>query len=885
MLYRFLAGGATALMLCALIATALSGQVQAAQPGTPAFQRTWDRTDKPVAESVVARTWMWGPEASAPVMEEQYEESPGGMRQVQYFDKARMEITQPGGDTASVWYVTNGLLVVELMTGKMQVGDNRFEDRNAAEINVAGDADDPSGPTYHTFGPMYSSNLMDAPPRVVGATITERVARNGVTSDDPSLASQGVTVGYLDTVTSHAIAAPFWDFMNANGMVYQNGQYVKQPLFQDPFFATGRPITEAYWAEVKVGGVQRQVLMQCFERRCLTYTPGNPAGFVVEAGNVGQHYHAWRYADGGDPDPDPDPTPMPTPTPTPTPDPEPDTATEYVFAGKFGLPSLNVELDSPHKVAVAPTGEVYVANSGRNEILKFAPDGFLITKWGSEGSGNGQFNTPVGVTIDPDGDVYVTDFGNHRVQKFDANGAFITAWGAVGASNGNFDGPWDIVATEFNTVYVTDLNNNRIQVFDSDGKYLTSWGSQGSANGQFLSPLGIDFSPSGHVYVADSANSRIQIFSATGDWINSHGSFGTADGQFSIVTDVAVAVAADPSYWTTELGTDRVQVFNAAGSHVLTIDQGFENPMGIAFDSAGEHAYIASVEGNDVRVLRGADLESVWTDDAHGRFGTSSPTAMAISPDGTLYVIDRLKEHIKVLSPDFVETGRIDFELTPSLRLDEPLGAATDRNGNLYLADNVLQIVIKLDPDGRYIAQFGGPGDVDGKFSNVKAVAVDDAGNIYAGDEDGIQKFGPDFSFIASSRVFADVTAIAIYGDEIYATHAGSTDQVAVYDPDLNVQMSWGSGFDDPSGIATDDDGFIYVTDELSLIQKFRMTREGTTTGISNVAKWSRPGSGDGEIGPSGYPGTEVIVDGDGFVYVSDPENQRIQFFVPAGAN
>ena len=34
--------------------------------------------------------------------------------------------------------------------------------------------------------------------------------------------------------------------------------------------------------------------MQCFERRCLTYTPGNPEGFVVEAGNVGQHYYEWR---------------------------------------------------------------------------------------------------------------------------------------------------------------------------------------------------------------------------------------------------------------------------------------------------------------------------------------------------------------------------------------------------------------------------------------------------------------------------------------------------------------------------------------------------------------------------------------------------------------
>jgi hypothetical protein len=36
-----------------------------------------------------------------------------------------------------------------------------------------------------------------------------------------------------------------------------------------------------------VGGVTKPVLVQLFERRVLTYTPGNPAGFEVEMGNVG----------------------------------------------------------------------------------------------------------------------------------------------------------------------------------------------------------------------------------------------------------------------------------------------------------------------------------------------------------------------------------------------------------------------------------------------------------------------------------------------------------------------------------------------------------------------------------------------------------------------
>jgi DNA-binding beta-propeller fold protein YncE len=69
--------------------------------------------------------------------------------------------------------------------------------------------------------------------------------------------------------------------------------------------------------------------------------------------------------------------------------------------------------------------------------------GFL-TKWGSEGSGNGQFDQPVGVATDSGGNVYVTDAYDHRVQKFSPSGAFITKWGSTGSGNGQFNNPWAV---------------------------------------------------------------------------------------------------------------------------------------------------------------------------------------------------------------------------------------------------------------------------------------------------------------------------------------------------------------------------------------------------------------------------------------------------------
>jgi len=51
----------------------------------------------------------------------------------------------------------------------------------------------------------------------------------------------------------------------------------------------------------------------------------------------------------------------------------------------------------------------------------------FITKWGSLGSGNGQFNGPHTIAVDGSGFVYVSDQYD-RIQKFNTNGTFITSW-------------------------------------------------------------------------------------------------------------------------------------------------------------------------------------------------------------------------------------------------------------------------------------------------------------------------------------------------------------------------------------------------------------------------------------------------------------------------
>ena len=66
---------------------------------TMGFDINWKRYDYPVQIGQASRSWTWGPTSLASVTEP-YAESPGGQRQVQYFDKARMELNNPAAPGA-----------------------------------------------------------------------------------------------------------------------------------------------------------------------------------------------------------------------------------------------------------------------------------------------------------------------------------------------------------------------------------------------------------------------------------------------------------------------------------------------------------------------------------------------------------------------------------------------------------------------------------------------------------------------------------------------------------------------------------------------------------------------------------------------------------------
>ncbi len=270
------------------------------------FEQVWERTDAPVLAGLAQRSWYWGPRPGQ-TMQEPYAGSGTGKRLVQYFDKARMEINNPGADRSSEWFVTTGLLVVEMVSGRQQVGDRQFVPRPPAEIAVGGDGlgTDPDAPTYTSFRQVASLNgpNHNRAPKRIGQAITASINRAGKVGDNPAMGLYpGAKVAAYSDVTGHNIPQAMWDFFNMRGVVQKNGVLSDGQLLANWVYVMGYPITEPYWARVKVEGVYYDVLFQLYERRSLAYIPSFPKGWQVQMGNVGQHYHRWLY--GG---------PLPTP--------------------------------------------------------------------------------------------------------------------------------------------------------------------------------------------------------------------------------------------------------------------------------------------------------------------------------------------------------------------------------------------------------------------------------------------------------------------------------------------------------------------------------------------------------------------------------------------
>jgi hypothetical protein len=258
-------------------------------PAGDAFDRLWQQSDLAVARGVSAGSWLWGPAPLRADLQEWYRESPGESREVRYYDKGRMELTRPDADAADPWFVTGGLLARDMIDGRLQIGDGSYLPLPAAPIPVAGDAD--AG--FPTYADLQSVIRRNAALRV-GDSVQQRLTPSGFVPFTPIRGAEGARISRI-VPSAYGIPAAFDRFLSGPGIIYRDGAFRSVTPQFDWLTVVGYPLSDAFWVRVPVGGVPRDVLVQPFERRVLTFTPDNPPAFQVEMGNVGLHYLRWRY--------------------------------------------------------------------------------------------------------------------------------------------------------------------------------------------------------------------------------------------------------------------------------------------------------------------------------------------------------------------------------------------------------------------------------------------------------------------------------------------------------------------------------------------------------------------------------------------------------------
>jgi sugar lactone lactonase YvrE len=262
-------------------------------------------------------------------------------------------------------------------------------------------------------------------------------------------------------------------------------------------------------------------------------------------------------------------------------------------------------------------------------------------------------------------------------------------WGRRGVQDGDLVRP-RAVAIAKDRLYVVDFTA-RIQVYDRDGKYLgPTWTTPDYRNGR---PSGLSIDRDGNLIVSDSHYHCFRIYSPEGRELRTFGGQpGTAAGQFGYVSDVVQD--AEGFYYVAEFGaTQRITKLDPDGKFVR------------CWGSAGS---------------------------APGQFGRAR--ALALGPDGLLYVADACNHRVQVFSRDgelvryWGEAGEGPGQLS------YPYDLAFNKQGVLYVVEYGNHRVQKFTTTGESLGCWGGPGREPGRLHNPWALAIDSRGRVHVLD-------------------------------------------------------------------------------------------------------------------------------------------------------
>ncbi len=207
-----------------------------------------------------------------------------------------------------------------------------------------------------------------------------------------------------------------------------------------------------------------------------------------------------------------------------------------------------------HGLHVDRWDNVWVTDLGRQIVMKFSRDGKLLLTLGTLGEAGESlkhFHQPSAVAVAPSGEIYVADgYGNSRVVKFSPEGKYLKAWGKKGSGFGEFDTPHGIAVDAAGLVYVAERLNNRIQVFDPDGRFLAQWPDYPRADSICLTRNGDAYVGTGkgdvRIYKLDLSGRLVEAFGAEGTFGYPHGMFVDSEGSLYVADPVGDSASKPP---------------------------------------------------------------------------------------------------------------------------------------------------------------------------------------------------------------------------------------------------------------------------------------------------------------------------------------------------
>ena len=271
------------------------------------------------------------------------------------------------------------------------------------------------------------------------------------------------------------------------------------------------------------------------------------------------------------------------------------------------------------------------------------------------------------------------------------------------------------------------------------------------------------------------------------------------------------------------------------------------------------------------------------------------PNSVAVDAQGNLYVIDAEASLVQKLDPagkGITQWGGHEEAFSFGFPAVDPSGRslggnfkasclAIDAAGNVYVSDSGNHRIQKFDGDGKFLTGWGSAGEGDGQFSNAICVGVDGKGYVYVADtyNHRVQKFDANGKFI---RTWGSKGVKAGQFQEPWKPVGDAEGNVYVvdmfnsrfqkFDPDGNFLAKFdippvAGRLVMPLSLAQDGQGGFYVLEGDRVL---KLDSRGVV-----VTMWGSEGSDEGQFLSTGM----IAVDAQGYIYVADSSNGRIQKF------